>query len=239
MLVECSEGDRVCRGSAVRRPCVPDLDAGRARLDLAGRWTGAAAVLHRSGPVRGRPAPRRRHRGRSSGSVVVAPAAGTVSFVGFVPGSGHAVTITTDDGYAVTLLQLAATSVARGDTVTEGAEVGVVGESSDAVTLQPHVHLGVRVAADPNGYVDPLGLLPARPPAPPTPPPVVEPPVRRSGSSRHRRDPIAAAHARGARRRRAGRGDVRPRPGTPRRLAASAPRPSDRRRHDAACAERR
>ena len=95
---------------------------------------------------------------------MVAPVGGTVSFVGFVPGGGRAVTIATDDGYAVTLLQLGATSVERGSTLTEGAEVGVVGESSDAVTLQPHVHLGVRVAADPNGYVDPLGLLPARQP---------------------------------------------------------------------------
>ena len=103
--------------------------------------------------------------GATVGSVVVAPAAGTVSFVGFVPGGGRAVTITTDDGYAVTLLQLGATSVERGLTVTEGAEVGIAGESSDAVTLQPHVHLGVRVAADPNGYVDPLGLLPAQQPA--------------------------------------------------------------------------
>ena len=94
------------------------------------------------------------------------PPAGTVSFVGFVPGGGRAVTIATDDGYAVTLLQLGATSVERGSTLAEGTAVGVVGESSDAVTLQPHVHLGVRVAADPNGYVDPLGLLPLRQPTP-------------------------------------------------------------------------
>ena len=62
--------------------------------------------------------------GAEVGRTVVAPVGGTVSFVGFVPGGGHAVTITTDDGYAVTLLQLAATSVARGDAVAEGAEVG-------------------------------------------------------------------------------------------------------------------
>ncbi len=69
------------------------------------------------------------------GRAVVAPAAGAVSFAGVVPGSGHVITITTADGYAVTLLQLGSTGAARGDTVTEGAEVGMVGESSDAVTL--------------------------------------------------------------------------------------------------------
>ena len=115
--------------------------------------------------------------GAEVGGIVVAPVAGSVTFVGFVPGGGRAVTIATDDGYAVTLLQLGATSVAQGGTVAEGAEVGVVGASSDDVTLQPHVHLGVRTAADPNGYVDPLGLLPARAPAPVSPAPAPEPPV--------------------------------------------------------------
>ena len=47
------------------------------------------------------------------GSPVLAPAAGTVSFAGFVPGGGRAVTIQTADGYAVTLLQLRSTSVMR------------------------------------------------------------------------------------------------------------------------------
>ena len=162
------------------------------------------------------------------GRAVLAPAAGTVSFAGVVPGSGHVVTITTDDGYAVTLLQLAATSVARGDDVTEGAEVGVIGESSDAVTLQPHVHLGVRVAADPNGYVDPLGLLPARPPAPATAPasepPVAVPAPSVTGETPSPQptpaEPVPSSRSR--RRRLPAR--------QPRRLAASAPGPSGRQR---------
>src|SRR5918994_5203479 len=106
------------------------------------------------------------------GSPVLAPAAGTVSFVGSVPGGGRAVTIQTADGYAVTLLQLGSTSVLRGSVVDEGTVVGVVGESADAVTSAPHVHLGIRVAADPDGYVDPLGLLPAL-----SPPTVAAPPA--------------------------------------------------------------
>jgi hypothetical protein len=101
--------------------------------------------------------------GAEVGAAVLAPAAGTVSFVGSVPGGGRAITIQTADGYAVTLLQLGTTDVARGEDVTEAAIVGAVGQSADAVTTAPHVHLGVRVATDPNGYVDPLGLLPARP----------------------------------------------------------------------------
>jgi len=119
------------------------------------------------------------HRGVDIGAVVetpvLAPAAGTVSFVGSIPGGGRAVTIQTPDGYAVTLLQLGSTSVVRGSVVAEGAVVGVVGESADAVTSAPHVHLGVRVASDPDGYLDPLGLLPARGPEPVPAPPALVP----------------------------------------------------------------
>ncbi len=118
--------------------------------------------------------------GAELGASVAAPAAGTVSFAGAVPNGGRAVTIQTDTGYAVTLLQLASAEVARGDVVGEGDVVGVVGASDDAVTPSPHVHLGVRVASEPEGYVDPLGLLPPRPPepvaaTPPPPVPVSEP----------------------------------------------------------------
>src|SRR5215217_8099387 len=70
------------------------------------------------------------------------------------------------DGYAVTLLQLNATEVVRGGTVTEGQVVGRVGESADPVTAAPHVHLGIRISAEADGYLDPVGLLPARAAAP-------------------------------------------------------------------------
>ena len=53
----------------------------------------------------------------------------------------------------------------------EGDPIGTVGASADAVTKTPHVHLGIRVALDPNGYVDPLALLPRRPDATVPPPP--------------------------------------------------------------------
>ena len=60
------------------------------------------------------------------------------------------------------VLQLGAVAVARGGSVVEGDVVGSVGESEDAVTRAPHVHLGVRLAAEPDRYVDPTALLPVR-----------------------------------------------------------------------------
>src|SRR5687768_3417701 len=73
------------------------------------------------------------------GAGLAAPASGTVTFAGSLPGIGRGVTIQTADGYAVTLVQLRATAVSRGDAVDEGATVGVVGESEDPVTRAPHV----------------------------------------------------------------------------------------------------
>jgi murein DD-endopeptidase MepM/ murein hydrolase activator NlpD len=106
------------------------------------------------------------------GSPVVAPAGGVVDFAGTVPGGGRTLTIATGDGYAVTLLHLGSSSVAVGTDVAEGAVVGSVGPSGEAEHPVPYVHLGIRLAADPAGYMDPLGLLP-----PPAGPPPVEEPV--------------------------------------------------------------
>src|SRR4051794_4437830 len=106
------------------------------------------------------------HRGidisASTGQVVLAPAAGTVTFSGTVPGSGRALTITTPDGFAVTLTHLGSVSVAAGTAVDEGTPVGVVGPSGDPEVAGPYLHLGVRVAAEAQGDRDPLSFLPAR-----------------------------------------------------------------------------
>jgi Peptidase family M23 len=114
------------------------------------------------------------HRGidvaAAPGSPVRAPAGGTVRFAGTVPGGGRTVTLLTEDGYAVTLLHLGAIAVARSAPVAEGATVGTIGPSGDAEHEQGYVHLGVRVAEDPNGYLDPLAFLPAREVAPPPAP---------------------------------------------------------------------
>src|SRR5215218_7239836 len=100
--------------------------------------------------------------GAPTGTPVLAPAAGTVSFAGAVPGGGLTLAIRTPDGYSVTLVHLGALGAARGATVEEGEEVGSVGPSGEPEHAEPYVHLGIRIAADPQGYVDPLSFLPAR-----------------------------------------------------------------------------
>jgi Peptidase family M23 len=97
----------------------------------------------------------------SAGETVMAPAAGRVSFAGTVPTNGKSVTIETADGYSVTLTHLGSIAVGKGATVAEQDAVGTVGPSGTPEVDAPYVHLGIRVTTDPNGYVDPLGLLPA------------------------------------------------------------------------------
>lgn len=118
------------------------------------------------------------HRGidigaSASGDPVVAPESGTVSFAGSVPTSGESLTIETADGYSVTLTHLGSIGVARGAAVSEGDVVATVGPSGTPEQSVPYVHLGIRMTADPLGYLDPLGFLPA--PATPPPPPVPQP----------------------------------------------------------------
>jgi hypothetical protein len=96
----------------------------------------------------------------AAGETVVAPAAGTVSFAGSVPTNGKTVTIETADGYSVTLTHLGSIAVTKGAMVAEQDVVGTIGPSGTPEVDEPYVHLGIRLAADPDGYVDPLGLLP-------------------------------------------------------------------------------
>jgi hypothetical protein len=104
--------------------------------------------------------------GGQEGSTVRAPASGNVTFAGSLPTHGRGVTIITPDGYAVTLVHLGFITVAKGDAVDEGAPVGTLGFSGEVEHSVPSVHLGIRLAAQAEGYVDPLVLLPARPPVP-------------------------------------------------------------------------
>ena len=144
---------------------------------LAWTWPVDGPVLRPFAFDRGDPYAGGQHRGidvgAAVGGTVVAPVSGTVTFAGAVPGGGLTVAIRTDDGYSATLVHLGSLAVARGASVQEGAAVGVVGSTGQAELGAPHVHLGVRVAADEQGYVDPLAFLPARggsvPPASPPP----------------------------------------------------------------------
>src|SRR5262245_34054838 len=112
--------------------------------------------------------------GGAPGSTVRAAAGGVVTFAGTVPGGGKTVSVRTADGYSVTHVQLGSITVEKGVTVDEGAPVGTIGPSGDPQQTEPHVHLGVRIAADPHGYIDPLVLLP--PPALQVPPDDAGPP---------------------------------------------------------------
>ena len=111
-------------------------------------------------------------------------------------GSGKSVTITTPDGFVVTLTHLGSIAAHQGATIAEGDPAGTIGPSSDPEQTQPYVHLGVRVAAQEQGYVDPLSMLPratrfrrraTRSPAPPvsTPPAATQP--GSTSPSQHRR----------------------------------------------------
>ena len=144
-------------------------------LFVFGVWTPAAYAW--SWPVQGpvvqpfsydeaHPYASGQHRGvdigaDAVGEGVVAPAAGTVSFAGTVPTNGKTVTIETADGYSVTLTHLGSIAVPKGATVAEQDAVGTIGPSGTPEVDGPYVHLGIRVTADPNGYVDPLGSAPA------------------------------------------------------------------------------
>src|SRR5438105_4112373 len=97
--------------------------------------------------------------GADPGAGVVAPAGGTISFAGSVPGSGRSVTIQTADGYSVTLTQLGSIGAMKGTSVAEGAQLGSVGSNAS-------MHLGIRITADAQGYLDPLSFLPPRVAAP-------------------------------------------------------------------------
>ena len=107
--------------------------------------------------------------GATEGAPVLAPAGGSVTFAGSVPTSGLTVTIETADGLSVTLTHLGSLAVERRATVAEGATIGTVGATGSPEVDGPYVHLGIRSAADPNGYLDPLSLLPATPASEPPP----------------------------------------------------------------------
>ncbi len=145
---------------------------------LAWTWPADGPVL-RPFVLGGDPYAGGQHRGidvgAATGEPVRAPAAGLVSFAGIVPAGGRCVTVETAAGQSVTLVHLGSIEVERGARVAEGAPVGTVGPSGDPEHAEPYVHLGIRVTAEPNGYLDPLTFLPARVPVPPPVPPADPP----------------------------------------------------------------
>ena len=117
------------------------------------------------------------HRGAdlaaAPGDPVRAACAGVVVHAGPVPGGASAVTVRCGDR-RVTHLPLRRPAVRRGTRVAAGARIGTLAPGHGGL------HLGVRAAADPFGYVDPLPLLPAPTDPTPTPPPLTARPPRPS-----------------------------------------------------------
>jgi hypothetical protein len=113
--------------------------------------------------------------GAPTGADVRSAATGVASFVGRLPHQGLCLTVRTSDGYSVTLVHLGSIGVTTGTPVSEGDVVGTIGPSGDVEGTEPYVYLGIRLTADPNGYLDPLGLLPPR--HAPEAPPVSQPPA--------------------------------------------------------------
>ena len=117
-----------------------------------------------------------RHRGidiaAAPGTPVAAAVAGTVRFAGVAGSSGLTVSVRTADGrFDTSYLHLAAIQVRKGDRVSLGRRIGVVGTSGRRSAPAPHLHFGVREAGTRHAYHDPLGLLP-----PPGTPPLREGP---------------------------------------------------------------
>ena len=134
--------------------------------------------------------------GGDPGADVRAPVTGVVTFAGTVPASGRSLTVETAAGLSVTLTHLGTIDVAKGASVAEGDAVATIGASGEPELATPYVHLGVRVAADQQGYLDPLSFLPPRvaptQSAPPTP---AAPPVAGAPSAPAVAAPAAAAAA--------------------------------------------
>jgi len=100
--------------------------------------------------------------GAPTGSDVRSAARGVVSFAGRLPRQGLCLTVRTEDGWSVTLVHLGSIGVSVGTQVSEGDVVGTIGPSGEPEGTEPYVYLGIRLTADPNGYVDPQTLLPPR-----------------------------------------------------------------------------
>src|SRR5919199_5796145 len=126
----------------------------------------------------GRPFAAGRHRGADltapPGTPVRAPCTGRVVVAARIGTSGGVFTVACPP-WRASVLPLARIDVRRGAHVDAGARVGASGRSR----IHAGVHLGIRRAGDPEGYVDPLQFLPAARRWPPVGPPPATRELRR------------------------------------------------------------
>jgi murein DD-endopeptidase MepM/ murein hydrolase activator NlpD len=142
VIVKAPKPPKKHRKRKKRRPSpAPAQPAGTHRFPLVGpfTWPGADGEFGagRSGHV---------HQGfdllAPKGTPVVAPYAGTISFVDYqAGGAGYYVVLHADYDYAFMHLASGSTRVTVGQTVAAGARIGDVGQSGDAVG--PHLHFEV------------------------------------------------------------------------------------------------
>jgi peptidoglycan hydrolase-like protein with peptidoglycan-binding domain len=90
-----------------------------------------------------------------AGTPVASPAAGTVTYAGWLEGGwGYVVTIATGTGVRIMLAHLSRVDVVLGQRVEQSEEVGAVGSTGNSTG--PHLHLEVRVRG---AAVDPAPAL--------------------------------------------------------------------------------
>ena len=92
--------------------------------------------------------------GAAYGAPVIASDSGTVVFAGVMSGYGNAIVIDHGGGLATTYNHLSSFTVASGQAVKRGAQIGAVGCSG--YCTGPHLHFEVRVDGNP---VDPMPYL--------------------------------------------------------------------------------
>lgn len=92
----------------------------------------------------------------SYGQTVLATRGGTVEQAGFDPSAGNYVIIRHDNGYYSYYMHLSEMQLATGQTVTQGATVGLMGSTGNSTGV--HLHFGVSTQVW-SGFVDPATLL--------------------------------------------------------------------------------
>jgi len=151
------------------RPTAPapePVTAGDAEVAAAGKglflWPVRGDVIQRFGPLVGG----QRNDGvdiaGTAGDRVVAAAAGEVVYAGnSVPGFGNLVLIRHDGGWVTAYAHLKSLDVKMRQTVTQGQEIGAVGQTGGVT--QPQLHFEVRYAPttrDKARPIDPMLVLP-------------------------------------------------------------------------------